>query len=275
MDKQWVACRRTATTGILTVEKLGGTTLRQQPHCHNTRCRAACPIDGAMPVSWCSPTQHCIHAPMHQCTNAPTSHARLKLGHVHCCAAYRRGTPASSMHYNQEVLGRALVCVHENFQNPQWLCQNRSRRFVLHSRTKCLPHSVFAPWPDCRRCSNPTEGGNRTPSHSRYAVVLQSQLCGCVEAATPTHAECSVVLLQKPCESECKPWVPLPRAQSQPSGHPSPSRPYKSVCKPQGLSPPSQWYPPAPPPSPQPEPLTCEKRRHGSQRCCVCRFPEP
>ena len=26
---------------VLTVEKLGGTTLRQQPHCHNTRCRAA------------------------------------------------------------------------------------------------------------------------------------------------------------------------------------------------------------------------------------------
>ena len=145
MDKQWVACRRTATTGILTVEKLGGTTLRQQPHCHNTRCRAACPIDGPMPVSWCSPTQHCIHAPMHQCTNAPTSHARLKLGHVHCCAAYRRGTPASSMHYNQEVLGRALVCVHENFQNPQWLCQNRSRRFVLHSRITHLPSVSHTP----------------------------------------------------------------------------------------------------------------------------------
>ena len=122
---------------------------------------------------------------MHQleCTNAPM-HQRLTPDcNLATCTAVQRidvGRLRTSMHYNQEVLGRALVCVHENFQNPQWLCQNRSRRFVLHSRIKCLPLSVFAPWPDCRRCSNPTEGGNRTPSHSRYAVVLQSQLCGCV-----------------------------------------------------------------------------------------------
>ena len=94
--------------------------------------------------------QHCIHAPMHQleCTNAPM-HQRLTPDcNLATCTAVQRidvGRLRTSMHYNQEVLGRALVCVHENFQTPQWLCQNRSRRFVLHSRITHLPSVSHTP----------------------------------------------------------------------------------------------------------------------------------
>ena len=121
---------------------------------------------------------------MHQCTNAPTSHARLQLGHVHCCAAYRRGTPAYL--YALQPGGswtRLSLCPRKLPEPAMALPESKPTvRAALpnHAPAKCLPHSVFAPWPDFLRCSKPTEGGNRTPSHSRYAVVLQSQLCGCV-----------------------------------------------------------------------------------------------